>query len=196
MNLSYGYIEGGKITAPVAMRSAFRDIGAWHTLTDEERSVHGWYPCEVIGEGCDPRLQIRSDLPNLEFDGEKIIATYAITEKGIEEIRGEQASRLGEIRYAKETDLCSREDRFLLKDKIDFLKTSGLPDAPWKWKGEWKRCTVADLEELWMAIGLHIDKCYRAESEVFNIVSETGSREEAADLDMNALFEEAFAAID
>lgn len=196
MNLIYGYIENGQITAPVSMRSNFKGIGAWHTLTDEERAAHGWHPCEVIGEGYDHRLQIRSDLPNLEFDGKKIIATYSITEKVIDEIRGEQASRLGEIRYAKETDLCSREDRFLLKDKIDFLKTSGLSDIPWKWRGEWKRCTVADLEELWMAIGLHIDKCYRAESEVFNIVSETGSREDAADLDMSALFEEAFAAID
>lgn len=194
--MNYGYIEGDKITAPVAMRSQFKGVGAWHTLTDDKRAEYGWYLCEVINEGYDPRLQIRSDLPNLEFDGQKITATYSITEKGIDEIRGEQASRLGEICYAKETDLCSREDRFLLKDKIDFLKTSGLSDIPWKWRGEWKRCTAEDLEELWMAIGLHIDKCYRAESEVFNIVSETGSREDAADLDMNALFEEAFAAID
>lgn len=46
---SYGYIETNKIIAPVAMRSRYKRVGAWHLLTDEQRAAYGWYRC-VAGE--------------------------------------------------------------------------------------------------------------------------------------------------
>lgn len=191
----YGYIDGENIVAPVNMTSRFGNIGAWHTLTDEERAVHGWYPCEVIGEGYDPRLQIRSEAPVLEFDGEKITATYQLTDRSIADIKDDLLDSLGQIRYAKEVENCSREDRFILKDKIDYLKAADIESIAWKWNGEWRQATSDDLQSLWLAIGLHIDKCYLAESEVFKIVLNAESREDAADLDVKSLFDEAFAAL-
>lgn len=56
---AYGYFKDGEIVAPVAMCSRFDDVGAWHTLTDEERALHSWYPCRVDDTSFDPITQYR-----------------------------------------------------------------------------------------------------------------------------------------
>ena len=101
---SYGYIENNKIIAPVAMRSRFKHIGAWHLLTDAQRAEHKWYPCDVINEGYDATTQIRSTLPELVFDKDtqRITATYTVTDKTLETVKREHKERITEARYEEE----------------------------------------------------------------------------------------------
>ena len=80
--MHYGYFFEGEIVAPVPMCPRFNDIGAWHTLSDEERAEHGWHPCVVHDSRKDQRLHMR--LPPLaEFKGDHFEATYSYVEKGL-----------------------------------------------------------------------------------------------------------------
>ena len=88
MDTNFGTVNSDLIEAPLTMRSTFNGILAFHTLTDQERAEQAnWYPCDVINEGYDSRTQIRSTLPELSFDGERIKAEYTVTDKPIETIR-------------------------------------------------------------------------------------------------------------
>ena len=53
----YAYKENGQFVWPVAMRSRFNDVRAWHTLTDERRALEEWYSIEYTNLGYDPSLQ-------------------------------------------------------------------------------------------------------------------------------------------
>lgn len=96
----YGYIDNGKIVAPVNMRSRFKDIGGWHLLNDEQRKAYGWYPCTVINEGYDASRQIRSSMPECVYDevNQVIIATYTIVQRPMEAIERELLDRAREHR--------------------------------------------------------------------------------------------------
>ena len=101
---SYGYIENNKIIAPVAMRSRFKQIGAWHLLTDEQRAEYKWYPCVVVNEGYDSTTQIRSTFPVLEFNpySRRITAVYTVKDKTLETVKREHKERITAGRYDTE----------------------------------------------------------------------------------------------
>ena len=100
--MNYGIVKDDVITAPMAMRSNFEGIGGWHTLTDAERAVHGWYLCEVLNESVDSFRLSRSELPELAFDGEQITATYTVIEKSLDTIKGELLASLAAYRFSIE----------------------------------------------------------------------------------------------
>lgn len=90
---AYGYFKDGEIVAPVAMCSRFNDVGAWHTLTDEERAMHGWYPCVVEDNEFNPQLQYKGT-PNIEFIGEILYYSNPILDKDIWTIKSEISQNL------------------------------------------------------------------------------------------------------
>ena len=88
----YGIVSKfGKVQeAPVNLRSRYKDVLAFHLLTDEQRKEHGWYPCTVINESYDPINQNRSE-PNKTFDGNQVTVEYTITDKPPEQLEAELA---------------------------------------------------------------------------------------------------------
>lgn len=91
--MQYGYFLNGEIAAPVSMCTRFNDIGAWHTLSDEERAKHGWYPCHIIDENKDSRLFNR--LPPVKTFNEGVITLeYSYLPKSIYDVIEERLSVL------------------------------------------------------------------------------------------------------
>lgn len=88
----YGIVSKfGKVQeAPVNLRSRYKDVLAFHLLTDEQRKEHGWYPCTVINESYDPINQNRSE-PVKTFDGNQVTVEYTITDKPPEQLEAELA---------------------------------------------------------------------------------------------------------
>ena len=93
MQVNYGYIQDGKIVAPVAMRSRFDNVGGWHLLTDEQRAKHRWYPCDVLNESYDPATQVREG-PILTFTGARITCVYTVRPKTLDEAQQEAHKRI------------------------------------------------------------------------------------------------------
>lgn len=88
----YGIVSKfGKVQeAPVNLRSRYKDVLAFHLLTDEQRKEHGWYPCTVINESYDPINQNRSE-PVKTFDGSHVTVQYTITDKPPEQLEAQLA---------------------------------------------------------------------------------------------------------
>lgn len=88
----YGIVSKfGKVQeAPINLRSRYKDVLAFHLLTDEQRKEHGWYPCTVINESYDPINQNRSE-PNKTFDGSHVTVQYTITDKPPEQLEAQLA---------------------------------------------------------------------------------------------------------
>ncbi len=204
MNVNYGYIIDGAITAPVAMGSVFNGVGGWHTLTDEERAEHGWHPCDVFNEGYDAKTQIRSVLPVLSFDGERIKVEYTLIDKPFEQVRDESLSSLAEIRYVEEIanitceetgviQSASRAERLNVADKIDFLERSpDIESTPWKdSSGTWHSVSAEDLRTLLEKMRAHVDNAYRAEHSVATMIMAAESIEDIISIDLQTAFKEA-----
>lgn len=91
--MEYGYFSGGEIAAPVPMCTRFKEIGAWHTLSDEERAEHGWYPCTVNDSQKDQRLYLK--LPGVAtFVDGHFEVTYDYTPKGLYQVMEERLENL------------------------------------------------------------------------------------------------------
>lgn len=91
--MEYGYFFEGEIVAPVPMCPRFHDVGAWHTLSDDERAEHGWYPCVVHDSRKDQRLHMR--LPSVaEFEGGVFEVTYNYIPKGLYQVMEERLEYL------------------------------------------------------------------------------------------------------
>lgn len=113
--MEYGYFSHGEIVAPVPMMPRFGDIGAWHTLSDEDRAEHGWYPCVIIDPRKDQRLYLK--LPAVsEFKEDHFEVTYAYIEKGIYQVMEE---RLEVLQSAYESAL---DKPVIYKDRPYFVK--------------------------------------------------------------------------
>lgn len=203
MNTNYGIIEGGKITAPLTMRSNFNGVGAWHTLTDEERAAYGWYPADVINESYDPRSQIRSIDPVNTFDGERIRAEYTITDKPLETIQSEDLDRLADIRYQQEisgvtsgdgiSQSSRRLDRLLLADKISFMEANpSVKTTNWKAENGRFQVDVDQLKELQSLVGFHVDQTYKAENAVAEMIQDAKSVEDLLAINVADEFQIAF----
>lgn len=177
MNVNYGTVINGLITAPLTMCSNFNGIGAWHTLSDDERAEHGWFPADVFNENYDPRIQTRSDAPVCAFDGERITATYTLSDKNPELIKSGLLDQLAEIRFSVETagvvssdgvnQSTDRAERLVLADKLAFMRSKpDLKVTHWKAAGKWHTLTLEQLAALYAQVGTHVDNCYIAEHTV------------------------------
>ena len=202
--MNYGTVKDSVITAPLTMRSNFNGVGAWHTLTDEERAEQAnWYPCDMVNEGYDSARQIRSTEPVLTFDGERIAATYTITDKPLETIRQESLETLADIRYAREIEgvtsaegveqWTDRANRALLTDKISFMSNNpGIKQTSWKARNGFVQLDVEGLKELQELVGFHVDQTYKAENEVSDMIVAAETIEDLLSINIADEFEIAF----
>ena len=180
--MNYGYIERNKIVAPVAMRSRLNNIGGWHTLTDEQRADHGWYPCDVINEGYDTLRQVRSTFPECTFDPatKRITATFTIVEKPLDTVKVEQKQRITESRYESEVSGVLLGDAMLDADRDTQTRIAQAkmlvdndPSIVIKWKkanGEWVGLSHETITAMSLAIGKHVQQCFSKESDLHAVV--------------------------
>ena len=192
---SYGYIENNKIIAPVAMRSRFKGVGAWHLLTDEQRAAYGWYPCVVIGEGYDATLQVRSALPECAFDPEaKIItATYTVVDKPIEAIKVEQKQRITESRYQEEVSGKTIDGVFYDTDRTTQVMLGNafslvqfdpeITEVDWKLSdGSWTKVSKTQLSEMGKIVGRHVQDCFSKECRLHKLIDACETKEEVIEV--------------
>lgn len=188
---SYGYIENNRIIAPVAMRSRYKGVGAWHLLTDEQRAAYGWYPCVVIGEGYDAALQVRSALPECTFDPEtKIItATYNVVDKPIEAIKVEQKQRITESRYQEEVSGKTIDGVFYDTDRTTQVMLGNafslaqfdpeITEVDWKSSdGSWTKVSKTQLLEMGKIVGRHVQDCFSKECRLHKLIDACETKEE------------------
>lgn len=203
--MNYGTVQQGVITAPLTMCSNFNGVGAWHTLTDEQRAEYGWYPCDMVGEGYDPRTQERTG-PVLSFDGQRIAATYTIVEKSLETVQAEALTALAAHRFSVETagvtsaaginQPTGRAERLLLADKLAFMRENPtLTTTMWKASGDWYELTTDQLGELQTLVGMHVNKCYLAEHSVALQVTAADTVAALVAINLTSAFNDALAAI-
>jgi hypothetical protein len=85
----YAYRDAGRWTI-ASMMPRFNGIGGWHTLTDEERAKHGWYPCVEVNANYNPTTQIRSPAQFVLKD-DVVTASYTIWDKPDSQVHNEAA---------------------------------------------------------------------------------------------------------
>lgn len=188
---SYGYIENNRIIAPVAMRSRFKGVGAWHLLTDEQRAAYGWYPCVVIGEGYDAALQVRSELPECVFDPKTktITATYKSADKPIEAIKVEQKQRTTESRYQEEVSGKTLDGVFYDTDRTTQVMLGNafslvqfdpeITEVDWKSSdGSWTNVSKDHLFEMAKIVGRHVQDCFSKECRLHKLIDACETKEE------------------
>jgi hypothetical protein len=101
----YAYRENGRWVI-ASLMPRFRGIGGWHTLTDEERAKHGWYPCVEVNAQYNPTTQIRS-VPEFVLKDNVVTATYTIWDKPESQVVMEAMTEARNNRaaaYAEEAD--------------------------------------------------------------------------------------------
>lgn len=203
--MNYGIIKDGVINAPITMCSNFEGVGAWHTLTDEDRAAYGWYPCEVLNEVYDRTTQTRTDIPEKSFSETKKLITvkYTVTNKLVDEIKDEFLEKLASLRYEIEvggvtykgiSQSTTRTKRLELSDKVNFMSSAPEATTMWKAVSGWHEVNWADLTGLKVTVDTHVDNCFKAENEVFKIIK-ASTKAKLIDLDISRLFEEQFNAL-
>ena len=188
---SYGYIENNRIIAPVAMRSRYKGVGAWHLLTDEQRAAYGWYPCVVIGERYDADLQVRSELPECVFDPKTktITATYKSVDKPIEAIKVEQKQRITESRYQEEVSGKTIDGVFYDTDRTTQVMLGNafslvqfdpeITEVDWKSSdGSWTKVSKTQLLEMAKIVGRHVQDCFSKECRLHKLIDACETKEE------------------
>lgn len=101
----YAYKENGRWVI-ASLMPRFRGIGGWHTLSDEERAKHGWYPCIEVNAQYNPTTQIRSPA-TFELKDGIVTATYTVWDKPESQIFAEaltEAKNQREAAYQQESD--------------------------------------------------------------------------------------------
>lgn len=101
----YAYRDNNKWFGPVSLRSRFKGVGGWHTLTDEQRAVYDWYPCVTINENYNPLTQRRSPYPvKYTLKDGMVTAEYVLVDKSLSEIKAEKRQEINRIREEKFDD--------------------------------------------------------------------------------------------
>lgn len=194
--MNYATIDKfGRITAPVAMRSRYNNIGGWHTLTDEQRAEHGWYPCTLINEQYDPVTQIRSIDPVCTFDPEAkhVTAVYTIVDKPLETIKRERKEHIAACRYAEEVNGIELPDgSFAETDREAQTRIAGAfslatanPDIVINWKNQngWVQLDAATVITLGVAIGNHVQNCFTRERQKCELIDQADTIQAVLDVD-------------
>lgn len=202
--MNYGYLSGNSIVAPVAMMSRFKDVGGWHALTDEQRAVFDWYPCDVVGGDYDSRRQLQG-FPTCTFDGERITATYIVTDKPIETIKAELQAALAAYRLTIEEGgaaipgggkvLTSRADQSQLNSVYSTLAAGLVTSIDWKSTGGWVSATLADVEPLARVSAIHVQSCFTAERRVSESLEAAETVDDVLAIDYKQAFKETLAAL-
>lgn len=203
--MNYGTVSSdGLITAPIAMCSNFEGVGAWHTLTDDERAMYGWYPCDMVNEAYDPLTQSRSEAPVLSFKNGRISAAYSIVEKTLQTIQSEMLQRLADYRFVCETQgldlesglriLTDRESQSQLCNAYTTVKTGLIPDTDWKCRNGWQVVTLAEIEPIAKAMAAHVRACFRAEREVATEIGGAADIDQIVALSISTRFASAYRA--
>lgn len=136
MQVNYGYIQGGKVIAPIPMRSRFSGIGGWHLLTDEQRAKHRWYPCDVINGGYDSAIQVRSG-PITRVTNNRIVCEYTIRLKTLPEVQQEAHKRINTAyeeataRLAEGYPENEQKSWATQVKEADIILAGGLEPTPW-----------------------------------------------------------------
>jgi hypothetical protein len=109
----YAYNEKGRWVI-ASLMPRFKGIGGWHTLTDEQRAKHGWYPCVEVNADYNPTTQIRSPAEFVLADN-VVTATYTIWDKPETQIYSEAATAVRDERnqLISETDWMALSDSTL-----------------------------------------------------------------------------------
>lgn len=204
MNVNYGYIVDGVIFAPVTMCSQFNGIGAWHTLTNEQRAKHGWHPCKVLNESFSALTQSRSELPELMFDGELITATYSVFDKPLETIQSEMLASLAAMRFTFEVEdlnldsglrvKTDRESQAQLNSAFVTLKTGLIPNTDWKGSNGWQLVDLEQIEPIARALAAHVRGCFRGERTVGTAITSATTMAQIEAIDIQAQFMAAYQA--
>ena len=194
--MNYATIDKfGRITAPVAMRARFNDIGGWHTLTDEQRAEHGWYPCTLINEQYDPARQIRSIDPVCVFDAEAkhVTATYTIVDKPLETVKRERKEHIAACRYAEEVNGVTLPDGTRVEtDREAQTRVAGAfslatidPNVTINWKNQdgWVQLSAETVINMGAAIGTHVQECFTKERDKCELIDQATSIEEVLNID-------------
>lgn len=122
---AYGYLKDGEIVAPVAMCSRFNDIGAWHTLTDEERAVYGWYPCLVDNTPFNSSTQYKGSTKKELIDG-VIHCTTPVFDKSLEAVRQETMQKIFDcVQLFKQVAITFKDCNFKLEDLSRLVELKG-----------------------------------------------------------------------
>jgi len=98
--IDFAYKEGNKFIWPVAMRSRFNGVGGWHTLTDEQRATHGWYPIDYTGNLYNPAAEDRLFVSQ-ELDGDIFKVVYVVRDLTIDELRATAKVECKKIRLER-----------------------------------------------------------------------------------------------
>lgn len=191
MSTSYAYMQDGKLVGPVSMRSRFNGVGAWHLLSEKERAEHGWYPCEVVGEGYNSETQTRSDYPELAFDynRERVVATYSVTEKTLNQIKQEHKERVSQMRFFREisgkiyegifydTD---RTTQSMLGNAVSLVQFDPeIVEVDWKSSdGSWTKVSKTQLLEMGKIVGRHVQDCFSKECKLHKLIDACETKEE------------------
>jgi len=89
----FSYKKDNKYIWPVAMRSRFNGVGGWHTLTDEQRAVHGWYPIDYTDSLYNPATEDRLFVSQ-ELVGGVFKVVYVVRDLTLDELKAIKKGQL------------------------------------------------------------------------------------------------------
>ncbi len=99
----YAYKENNRWVYPVGLRSRFKGVGGFHTLTDAQRAQHGWYPLNIVNGEYDEQTQNRFFVSE-EFENDVLVVTYRVEKKDIETQKIEAKEALKKLRQQKQLE--------------------------------------------------------------------------------------------
>lgn len=207
--MNYGTVNDGVITAPLAMCSSYEGIGAWHTLTDEQRAEYGWYKCDVVNESFNAFTQTRSENPELSFDGVLITAAYTVIDKSLPSVKSDMRQALAEYRFDFETAglvmsdglrvMTDRESQSQLSTTYHDLKNGLIPDTDWKADNAWQLVSSEEIEPIARAVAAHRRGCFRGERQIRELIDAAATVEELEAINIalqfGAVYREAYAEV-
>lgn len=98
----YAYKDIDHFEWPISMRSKWRGVGAWHKLTDYQRSEYGWYPVEYINEEYDPETQHR-EVTSESLVNNVYVVNYTIVDITLDDHKSRAMKTINNIRYSRST---------------------------------------------------------------------------------------------
>ena len=141
--MTYAFRDNGRWQI-TGMRARFNGIGGWHTLTDDERAQHGWFPCIEVNAAFNPTTQIRSPASFELADG-VVTATYTIWNKTPEQIAAETKDAMHAATQAH-VDAVAQSQGY--NDGVSLASYVGDPKPQWAAEAE---AFVAWRSEVWQA---------------------------------------------
>ena len=195
----YAYRENGKWVFPVNMRSRFNGVGAFHTLTDEQRAKHGWYVFDPTNYHYDPKTQNRFGAFNLRVEGIYLKCDYVIQDKTLDTVKDEVRQAVAAYRYDKEVGgiefgeaivATDRGSQSMLNAAVSRAKEDSTFTVDWKTRSGFVTLDAPSLIALGNAVSNHVEQCFSAECKVDrDHITPTIDLEALANLDVESLFD-------